>query len=260
VVLVYVHVTKEARMKRLVIAVIVVMAVVLAVRFVSKENVDLVNGISPRSNSLSKIKVTMQELASLPADQRRAVLQRDWPNLEESVAYYARQNKLIPQGAKVQRIEFLFGSMDKIQANDGAGVIHTGYAKDQLVARMHVEGLAKPVDLFVQCLNGMITDTYSFTNLAPLMTLVPREQFTIAKGEGLVSHVPFQVAVELAKQHRLPLYRGKTMVAAREVLPEVARGMEANTDNVQVTVKVNEGDHFDLVAGVYTPAAQRRGR
>lgn len=223
----------------------------------SKPKLDVVNGISPVSTSLAGTRVTMEQLAQLPADQRAARLQRDWPHLSEEVTYYARAHQLIPTTANVERIEFLFGSLGQVRANDGSGAGHEGYANNQLVARVHVAGQTAPVDLFVLCLNGMIADPKEMGKLQSLGSYTPAQRFTIGPREGLVHHVDYPLAIALAERFNLPLYAGRQMNGHNQITPERARRMEPDTARTQVTVKVYEGDRFDLVAGTYTPAPKK---
>lgn len=216
--------------------------------------VDVVNGISPVSTSLAGVRVTMDQLAQLPPAERAARLQRDWPHLAEEVGYYARNHSLIPSGANVERIEFVYGSLAQVRANDGAGAGHDGKADNQLIARVHVAGQASPIDLFVVCLNGMVADPRDMGKLQTLTTSVPAQQFTIGRREGLVHHVDYPLAIDLAERFNLPLYAGQQMREADRITPERAWRMEPDTARVQVTVRVYEGDRFDLVANTYTPA------
>ena len=239
------------------IVLIIAMVSVLAVSGCKKSvpAVDVVNGITPVSDSMSGIRVTMDQLAQMPVAERAARLNRDWPHLSEDVTYYARFHGLIPGNATVAHVDFLFGSLANVRAGDGSGVQHTGYANNQLVARIHLEGQA-PIDLFVLCFNGMVAAPKDMEDLQLLSSSMPIEQFTIGQRQGLVTYVDYPVAISLAEKFHLPLYQGRRQIYRHLITPAQARQLEPDTARVQVTVKVYTGDRFDLAAGTYSPAVR----
>ena len=243
--------------KKFGIAIIIAMMSILAVSGCKKSApaVDVVNGVTQVSDSMSGVRVTMEQLAQLPATERAARLNKDWPHLSEDVTYYAKVNGLIPRSATVNHVDFLFGSLKNVRAGDHNGVQHTGYANNQLVARIHLEGQA-PIDLFVLCFNGMVAAPKDMEDLQLLGSAMPIEQFTIGRRQGLVPYVDYPVAISLAEKFHLPLYQGRQQTAGRLISPEQARQMEPNTARVQITVKVYPGDRFDLAAGTYSPAVR----
>jgi hypothetical protein len=60
----------------------------------------------------------------------------------------------------------------------------------------------------------------------------------------------------LAERFNLPLYRGKIQTEKNKITPTIARNMESQIDRVQVTVRVFEGDRFDLNTMIYTPGSR----
>ena len=251
-------------MKKRNIAVIFGMVVVALLIYISwptsktVKAVDVVNGITPASSALSDIRVTLQELARMPTNQREARLRQDWPRLEQGVVYFLRRANRLPDNTEVERVEFRFGSLDHVRAQDGAGNQHEGYFRDQLVARVYLRGDQKPVDVIVQCLNGTFFLPEDYNKLQPIGSYNVAERFTIGPREGLIHHVDFPVAIDLAERFHLPLYRGRHMKDKAQISPAEARRLEPMTDRVQVTVQVYEGDAFDLVSMTYTPATRRR--
>lgn len=244
-------------MKRVIMAVSIIGAMMILSDGCKKTpSVDVVNGITPVSDSLSGIRTTLEDLVQLSPLERTARLERDWPHLGEDVMFYARQYNLIPAGSQVERIEFLFGSLDHVRANDKQGVQHDGHATNQLIARVHLAGVSAPVDLFVKCLNGMVAASADMDRLQNVITSVPLQRFTIEPRQGLVTYVDYPLAISLAEKFNLPLYAGRKLDAANLISPAHARAMEPETARVQITVKVFAGDRFDLIAGTYTPAPQ----
>lgn len=219
------------------------------------KTVDVVNEVLPVSTSYIGIAPTLNELASLPPEERSARLAQSWPNLSTGILYYARIHGLIPKSARIDRIELRFGSLDHVRANDGAGAGHEGHFTNQLVARVYVTDKSAPVDLIILCLNGMsVVNAEDWNKLQTLSTPPPIESFRIGKREGLIHHVDFPMAIDLAEKFGLPLYTSQVMDSKHRITPEQARRMEPLTARTQVSVRVYEGDKFDLVAGTYTPA------
>ena len=70
--------------------------------------------------------------------------------------------------------------------------------------------------------------------------------FTIGPREGLIHHVDFPTAIDLADRFGLGLYRGRLMSTAQLITPAQARRLQNRTDWEQVTVRVYSGDRFDL--------------
>ncbi len=219
-----------------------------------RENVDVVNGVPPVSRSMVSISETLATLATLPPAERGAYLERTWPHLAEDVVYFVRRQGKVPAGARVQRVEFYYGSLEGVSAESANGDRH-GYFNNQLVALVSVEGVEKPVKVIVQCLNGTFALEEDLRRLQPIGSHTPIEQFVIGPREGLVHHVDFPTAIAIAEQHNLPLYRGQTITSRTRLTPAQARLLESQTDRLQVTVLVYEGDRFDLARGTYAPAS-----
>lgn len=222
------------------------------------EAVDVVNGVRPAHTAFRDIHIFANELAALPKEERAARLKEAKPRLEIGVVHFLRGMGRIPQNAEAEKVEFLFGSLDHVRANDGEGVEHKGYFKDQLVARVHIKDQKDPIDVLVQCLNGVFILPGDWQKLQSLGEAVPQERFTISRREGLVHHVDYQVAIDLAEYFDLPLYRGRTQTDRHSISPTEARRLESETDRVQVTVHVEDGDRFDLVAMTYNGRPGRR--
>lgn len=216
--------------------------------------VDLVNGITPVSREFADMRGTLEELRGMGTEDIQAHLRRDWPRLEGGLVYYLRYRGRIRADQIVRDVQFRFGSLDNVHAEDLDGVRHRGYLENQLVARVNLVGTDTPIDVLVQCLNGMFTLPGEFERLQPLYTATPQQRFRIARGEGLIHHVDPRLAIHLAERFNLPLYRGQRMRESSRITPAMARTLLPTTDRTQVTVRVYEGDQFDLVAMRYTPA------
>ena len=216
--------------------------------------IDVVNGVLPVSTAGEGIGSIFPELDGLTPAAMQARIARDYPNLEEGVTYYLRQLGKLNPDQRVEGVTFYFGSLEDVQAESGDGALHRGYIPNQLLASVKIQGENDPMVVIVQCLNGTFMLPGQLDSTLLVWAEVPVEQFTIAAGEGLAHHVPYQVAIDLAQRHGLTLYHGRNPVAPNEITPDEARGMETNTDHVQVTVRVYEGDVFNLVNGTYSPA------
>lgn len=220
-----------------------------------EKKIDVVNGIEPVSTAFGDIHGFAREIAALPEADRKAFLERSKPHLATAIAYYLKAERVIRATDKVERIQYFFGTLDHVEALDKQGKKHKGYFKDQLVARVSVEGRKEPIDVLVQCLNGWVELPGNVKRLQDLGTYDVATRFTIQEGEGLTRHVDYDMAIDLAERFNLDLYRGQTMIPRREITAERARRI--NTDEVQVTVRVYEGDVFDLNTMTYTPSPKR---
>ena len=156
---------------------------------------DVVNGITPVSNDFRSIGTTLTALAALPPAERAARIRRDFPRLETDVVYFLRSRGSLARGTTVTNVSFLFGSLDHARALDHAGTEHSGFFKDQLIARVQVEGQPQPIDVIVQCLNGTFFMPGDAERLQALGSHAPQERFVIAEGEGLIQHVDYPVAI-----------------------------------------------------------------
>ena len=162
----------------------------------------------------------------------------------------------------VTRVTFHYGSMEDVIALDGNGEDRHGFFQDQLVATVYsvsdVTGEQYNQGVLVECLNGIFTPLDEIQNeLALVGSHTPQEEFVIGAREGLVHHVDYEVAIEVAEYFGLELYRGKAQIPANRITPEEARQLEPRTDWVQVTVGVKEGDYFNLREMIYIPASVR---
>ena len=237
-----------------------VLAIVLAMFAAGcGKKVDVVNGLTPVSTSMADTQATLDALAKLPEAQRGAYMHRMHPDLAQRIVYYLRQRGKIQSGAEVQGVDFYFGSLDKVKAEDANGQVVQGYFKDQIVARVRVAGLKSPIAVIVRCLNGTfeLPEDLARAGMTPMGMQRPNERFTIGKNDNLVSHVGYRTAIDLAERHSLELWRGKGK-ARQKIAPADARRLESETDRVQVAAMVYEGDRFDLVAGTYTPAPKKQ--
>lgn len=243
------------------------LAIVLGLAFFAaacRKKVDLVNGVPPVSRDFASMGQYMTQLAALPADQRAARLAHDYPHLQDQLVQSLRSRGKVTNGQEVRSVQFVFGSQGRAKAESGDGKTYDGFFKDQLVARVTIAGQDKPLDVLVVCLNGTFSlpgdlAKAGFTDLG-VRTVAQR--FTIGKGEGLIPHVGYQLAIDLAERFNLPLYRGKGWNGTNRISPAQARSMEGNTDREQVTVGVWEGDRFDLTTfpPTFTPSLLRQAK
>ena len=216
---------------------------------------ELVHGVAPVSTRLQSIAPTIEEMARIqnPAE-RQAVLQRNWPHLQQDIIYYLRGDGKIQPNEQVARVEFRFGSLEGVQGESASREYQRGFVKDELIATIFVTG-RDPFHVLVLCTNGMVASLDDVQGLQLVGSHnVPMERFTIGRAKGLVHYVDYPLAIDLAERFNLPLYRGRDQRDANRITPAQARALENRTDWTQVTVGVKEGDVIDLRTGSYTPA------
>ena len=225
----------------------------------SKPKIDVVNGRPMVSNTMADTQSTLEALAKLPAYQRADYLHQRHPDLAQRLVYFVRQRGKIQANTEVQGVDFFFGSLDKVKAEDGTGQVVQGYFKDQLVARVRVGGVTTPIDVLVRCMNGTfdLPGELVGAGFGSLGIQGPAERFTIGRNDNLVRHVGYSVAIDLAERHSIQLFRRGRGKDRRSITPAEARRLERETDRVMVAALVFEGDRFDLVAGTYTPAPKK---
>jgi hypothetical protein len=230
--------------------------VLLVVTGCAAKRVDVVNGVPPMSTSLAGIAPTLDDMANMSPQARGRYLEQNWPHLDEDVAYYLREmGKLSPETA-VHRVEFRFGSLNNVRAESRDGE-RRGYFENQLIALVYPRGSRVPMSVIVQCLNGTFALPEELERLQAVGSHTPQERFTIGPREGLIHHVDFPVAIDLAERFNLPLYRGRSFNQRFRITSDQARRLESTTDRLQVTVYVVEGDRFDLVNMTFTPSPRR---
>lgn len=217
---------------------------------------DLVKGVPPMSTSLAGIAPTLDEMARMSPERRGRYLEQNWPHLDEDVVYFLRQMGKLSPTTSVRRVEFRFGSLNDVVAESSEGQ-RRGYFEDQLVALVYTRGAREPIAVIVQCLNGTFALPKELRSLQAVGSHTPQEQFTIGPREGLIHHVDFPVAIDLAERFNLPLFRGRTLNQRFQISPDQARRLESTTDRLQVTVYVVEGDRFDLINMTFTPSPKR---
>lgn len=223
------------------------------------ERVDLVNGIPPISRSMASISQTLEKMAAMKPEERGAYLERTWPHLSTDVVYYLRRLAKIGRDSKVSRVEFRYGSLENVSAESASGE-RFGFFRNQLVALVHVEGVPKPIAVLVQCMNGTFALPEEIGRLQQVGSHTPVERFWIGYREGLIHHVDFPTAIDLAQRFNLPLYRGRKIEERYRITPAEARQLEPTTDRIQVTVHVVEGDEFNLRTMTFTPSPRRGDR
>ena len=182
-------------------------------------------------------------LAEMEPQERWEALQEDWPNLGRNLISYH-------SGQPVDSIAYYFGSM-KAKVADAHGTYHKGKFDNELVAVLYTGKDGLP--LVVRCLNGMADKLSRIPkNLQYLGSEVVKTEFTIQKGEGLCDYVDGETAILLAERFKLVLYKGKRQIESKRISPDEAMELLPRTDWIQITVRVFEGDHFDLTGMSFT--------
>lgn len=216
--------------------------------------VDVVEGIKPVSTQMLGIAGTIDDMAKLPVAERGAYLERNWPHLSEDMVFFLQRRGKIAPGVEPTKVEFYFGSMDKVLAENGDGGRQRGYFANQLVAVVTVPGQKDPIKVLVQCTNGTFALVEDLRKLQAVGEHTPQMRFTLGAGEGFTRHLDYPAAIQLAQDLGKPLFRTGRMTPENRITPDQARALESSLDWVQVTVgNVFQGDKVDLIAGTYTP-------
>jgi hypothetical protein len=233
-----------------------VVALGLGISAATAKGVDLVDGVRPMSASMASISSDIDHLATIPEARRAAYIQATWPHLATDVTYFLRSNGQIPANVQVTSVQFRYGDLDRINAQEAGGRMRRGFVRDQLIAVIKLAGESEPRLFIVECTNGMAHSALGQVNaeMQDLGTHVPVEAFTIRARQGLVHHVDYPTAMDLARRFSLPLYRTSVQTAENRISYDEAMRLQSQTDDVQVTVRVFVGDHFNLREGIYTPA------
>ncbi len=234
------------------------LAIVAALSFgfsaATAKGVDLVEGINPMSTSMSTIAPTIDVLETKAPNERQAFLDATWPHLATDVTYFLRSNGQIPANARVARVQFRYGDLDRIHAQEAGGNQRFGYVSNQLAAVIYLIGEDKPRLFLVQCTNGMAVSLDRVNaGMQDLGTHQPIEQFTIGAHKGLLHYTDWPTTFDLGRRFHLSFYRTKAQTPENLISLDEAMRLQSQTDRVQVTVRVFDGDRFDLRAGTYTP-------
>jgi hypothetical protein len=222
----------------------------------SHQPVNVVDGVPPVSRAMESDVVSVQNaLAAMPANQREAWLRTHYPHLAEGVQYYLRQERVISPDVQIDRIRFMYGSLDGVRANTGTGNNVTGMFHNKIVALVYFHGESLPRAFALQCMNGLMEVPPGYeARLQNLGDRTPNMVFTIGPREGLTKHLDYRASVDVADRFNIPMYRGKVQNAAHRISYMDARALQSETDRIQVTARVFEGDRFDLVNMTYVSA------
>lgn len=236
--------------RQLVLTIMVIITIVTACN--KKENVDLVKGISPVNRWSQDRNEILDSLQSIPQAEQGRFLQANWPTLTSQLTAFLKANKIVKPKQKIDSIGYFYGSVEKVKALDLAGVKHTGYFKNQLVAFVYIHGSKHPFPVLVYCTNGifgLIGD--ALKKLHPVMTDTNFE-FTIEKGKGIAYYVGSdETAIQIAEMFDLRLFKGK---GTNGNTISATQARKINTAKKQVTVLVYEGDYFNLSTMEYRPS------
>ena len=204
------------------------------------EDVNLTTGMTPVAAVDSAHMKILDALVGVPDDQKMVFINKHWPTLEKDAPVVAKNYGYLPQGAHVDSVALFFGS-GQGKANDKFMETHKGYFKNELIAALYVHGTKDPIYFFVKCTNGLMEPVdHNLIRIGSTSDLV----FIIQQGQGLCSHVDYKTSILLARAFGLNLFTEKNR--AQNITYDQALALENETDQIQVTVDVYEGDRFDL--------------
>lgn len=227
---------------------IVALAILFLASSCSKNDVDLAKGIDPRITPDNTLIQTLADISSAPDDQARMEIISETPSLNSKIITYAKELGQIRENAHIDSLVYYFGSAEA-QAEDKSGKIFDGKIIDETVAFIYHDGSKEPFAVIVYCQNGMFGPMNELRRLGRANLA-----FVIGKGEGLNRYVDYQTSIMLAEYFNIPIYRGRQMNQSNLISGDEALSLESSLDQLQVTVKVYQGDQFDIGKMTYRPA------
>ena len=182
----------------------------------------------------------VQDIQNAPNDEVRIkMLNQRSSYLTQQLIMYLRNN-----GYKcpIDTILYRYGSGKAKNVTSKNGK-HSGPFKPQPYAVIKGGKCFKDsMYVFILCFNG----TFSLTSSDASNIGGGSPRFTIAAGNGINSYVNYKTSIDLAETFHIPIYKGKGWDATNRITPAQARALENQIDQHQITVRVFEGDLFDL--------------
>ncbi len=182
----------------------------------------------------------VSDLQNAPNDETRIKMlnQRSSYLTQQLIMYLRNHGYKCP----IDTILYRYGSGKAIDvtAKDGK---HSGPFKPQPYALIKGgECFRDSMYVFILCFNG----TFSLTSSDASNIGGGSPRFRIAAGNGINSYVDYKTSIDLAEAFHIPIYKGKGWNDANRITPAQARALENQLGQHQVTVRVFEGDEFDL--------------
>lgn len=196
------------------------------------------------------------ELQAMPEGDRAGHMSTRYPELGASIVAQMRDRGKIRPGQRVERIEYRFGSMNGVVAEQAGGATATGHFVDQLLAVVKVAGVAKPYVVIVVCSNGLIEfpedrlNALSSVGQQPAQSLV----FTLRAGEGIATYTSFQTAINFADICKRRITKIVPGGRAEVIMPTAARRLESQTNRLRVVVEAYPGERFNVADMTCQPA------
>jgi hypothetical protein len=246
--------------KTLLVLIAIVVLANSCTKSTSDNEIDLVSGITPVHTLSSSQIATISSLREVESELRLQFLNEEWPTLANDIVFWVKSypksypSKFrISNTSKIDSVVFSYGSGTG-SGNDATAQTHSGKFDDRLLANIYIDSLKTPLMYFVECTNGMVVAVDSDGSIARIGQGGNNFEFVIEKGQGLCRYVSYESSIMLARTFEIPIYRGKIMSASTRISADEAIRLEDNTDREQITVKVFQGDRFNLNTMVYTPA------
>lgn len=226
--------------------------------FPSPKSLDVAIGVPAVSDVHREVaRQITNELRALPEAERSgySVNQR-YPGLAASIIAQMRDRGKIRPNQRVERIDWRFGSMEGVVAEQAGGRTAWGHFNDQLLAVVKIAGVAKPWVVIVLCTNGMIEfpeDRLNGLSHVGQQT-AQNMSFTLRPGEGIATYTSFQTAISFAEICNRRLTKVVPGKRAEVITPAEARRLESQTNRLRVVAAASPGDQFNVADMTCLPA------
>jgi hypothetical protein len=211
---------------------------------------DLARGISAIFPPSEQEVMAIDAMKLMTTEQRVNSIKRNFPNLERRLISYLKDPRLaqyVGTNGKVTQISYVFADEVKgVKATNGLGEMKDGYIRNELIARVYIEGRKEPFNFIVRCTNGLVDLVDK--NFQPIsVAKLPAMKFTIKDGQSLCDYVDYATAIQLAENFGLRLSKREIGDQNFKIMLYLdARNLSNLTDRVLVQALVMPGDTFDL--------------
>lgn len=218
---------------------------------------DILEKLPPVSAELADdLRPIQNEMANMERERAYFYLNSKWPRIQSDVVRILREKNVLKPSDTVELVDIVFVKNMKDVIGVGADKMqYRGQLKNQLIAGLIYRDPNLPRRYFILSSFNELVPPDRFNKLSGLGVFEVKEQFEIGEREGLVNHVSYRTAVELARKHNLELYHGRGVgTEGVRISTRQAHALRSLTDEVQVTIRVYPGDRFNLAIGEFIPS------